>query len=146
MFTSEHFCTAECQLVNERFRRVPGCPVQMMGPYAINLDAYNIAVRGHPKILSEDSKGSFVDFIRIMTRILFHHDELLRCNMEGCRGLEPLCPQRLEVMMTYVRHHFPVSLDRSLRGVGKMPSVAQVINTVLRQRRNDHQKKIKAQQ
>lgn len=117
----------------------------MFGAYAMDLGAYNDIFRAHPDMLGQDNATNYIMFIRTFVRAFFTNEELLTCNIEGTNGLDQLCPPRVEVLLQYVKHYFPVTYGKGERRAGGVQHPARLINTVLRQRRNDNNKKYKLQ-
>lgn len=121
MFTlSVHQCDPDCNLMNEKYRPIQGMPVQLFDTCSIN---HRQALRNSTNVLTRDNASNFLEFLRIMEQIVFHNNELLRCNVDGTRCLEPLCPARLTVLLNYTRYYFPVPIEISQRGTGSVQSV-----------------------
>lgn len=107
----------------------------------MDMGAYNDIFRVHPDMLGHDSATNYITFVRTFVRAFFHNEELLTCNIEGSNGLQQLCPARVEVLLQYVKHYFPVTFGKGDRRAGGVIHPTRLINTVLRQRRNDNNKK-----
>lgn len=107
----------------------------------MDLGAFNEVLRLHPDLLAQDITSNYVVFIRSFLRAFFHNGEMLSCNVDGTNGLQPLCPARLGMLLQYAKHYFPVTYAKSERRMGGVPHSTRLINTVLRQRRNDFNKK-----
>lgn len=131
--------------LNERYRPIPGVPVTMFGQYSMNMPAYHEILKASKNLLTKDCVSNYVTFVRSMTRAFFHDEELLTCNFEGAKGLQPLCPKRLESVMQFTRQYYPATMIRADKRDPDVPTIPNLINAALRHRRNDRNKRMKLQ-
>lgn len=119
--------------------------VTTFGSYVMNMPAYHDILKASKNLLSLDCTSNYVSFVRAMTRAFFHDNELLTCNADGAKGLMPLCPRRLETLSRFARQYYPSTAAKADQRCPEVPSMTTLINACLRQRRNDHHKRMKLQ-